>query len=288
MQLNASQIELIKKALDEDISDPKGIIPRGDHSSLAAIPKAKEGRAQLLVKADGVLAGVEVAKTVCTLVDENLLFEPVLEDGALVKKGSVAFRVYGEVKSILRAERVLLNFMQRMSGIATHTKKFVDAVRHTSCKILDTRKTTPALRFFEKWAVRIGGGHNHRYGLYDMILLKDNHIDFCGGVEQAIDAAVEYLQRHNLNLKIEIEARTMDDIKAILKKGNVHRIMFDNFSPEEAAEAVSLVNQQYETEISGGINLENVVAYAETGVDYISVGALTHSSPALDLSLKAF
>jgi nicotinate-nucleotide pyrophosphorylase (carboxylating) len=279
---------LILQALAEDITDPRGIIPAGDHSSLAAIPTAKEGSAQLLVKADGVLAGVEVAKEVCKLVDENLLFETVLEDGALIKKGNVAFRVYGEVKSILRAERVLLNFMQRMSGIATHTKKFVDAVSHTSCKILDTRKTTPALRYFEKWAVRIGGGYNHRFGLYDMIMLKDNHIDFCGGIEKAIDAVEAYQQANGLNLRVEIEARSLDDIKTIVAKGKIHRVMFDNFSPEEAAEAVKIVAGKYETEISGGITLETIKSYAETGVDFISVGALTHSSVALDLSLKAF
>lgn len=279
---------LIQQALDEDIIDPHGIIPPGDHSSLAAIPMAKEGRAQLLVKADGVLAGVEVAKEVCRLVDENLLFENILEDGAILKKGSVAFRVYGEVKSILRAERVLLNYMQRMSGIATHTKKFVDAVSHTNCKILDTRKTTPVLRYFEKWAVRIGGGYNHRFGLYDMIMLKDNHIDFCGGIDKAIDAVSNYQKENGLNLKVEVEARTLDDIKAIVAKGNIHRIMFDNFLPDEAAEAVKIVAGKCETEISGGVTLETIRPYAETGVDFISVGALTHSSVALDLSLKAF
>jgi nicotinate-nucleotide pyrophosphorylase (carboxylating) len=286
--MNTHYRSLIQQALDEDINDPRGIIPAGDHSSLAAIPTSKEGKAQLLVKADGVLAGVEVAKEVCRMVDENLLFECVLEDGALIKKGNVAFRIYGEVKSILRAERVLLNFMQRMSGIATHTKKFVDAVSHTRCKILDTRKTTPALRYFEKWAVRIGGGYNHRFGLYDMIMLKDNHIDFCGGIENAIDAVDKYLQAHRLKLRVEVEARSLEDIKIIMSKGNVHRIMFDNFTPDEAAEAVKMVDGKFETEISGGINLENVKAYAETGVNYISVGALTHSSVALDLSLKAF
>lgn len=279
---------LIQLALDEDIIDPHGIIPAGDHTSLAAIPGAKEGKAHLLVKADGVLAGVEVAKEVCRLVDESLIFDGVLEDGANIKRGNVAFNIYGEVKSILRAERVLLNFMQRMSGIATHTKKFADAVSHTSCKILDTRKTTPALRYFEKWAVRIGGGHNHRNGLYDMIMLKDNHIDFCGGIENAIDAVSRYQQAKGLNLKVEIEVRSLEEVKQVLAKEGVHRIMFDNFSTKEAAEAVKMVNRKFETEISGGVSLETIKPYAETGVDYISVGAITHSSVALDLSLKAF
>lgn len=280
--------QLIQQALDEDIIDPHGIIPAGDHTSLAAIPEAKEGKAHLLVKADGVLAGVEVAKEVCRLVDEALIFDGVLDDGANIKRGNVAFNIYGEVKSILRAERVLLNFMQRMSGIATHTKKFADAVSHTSCKILDTRKTTPALRYFEKWAVRIGGGHNHRNGLYDMIMLKDNHIDFCGGIENAIDAVARYQQAKGLNLKVEIEVRSLEEVRQVLAKQGVHRIMFDNFSTKEAAEAVKMVNGKFETEISGGVTLETIKTYAETGVDFISVGAITHSSVALDLSLKAF
>lgn len=279
---------LIQQALDEDIKDPRGIIPTGDHTSLAAMPLAKEGRAHLLVKADGVLAGVKVAQEVCRLVDENLLFETEIEDGALIEKGNIAFSIYGEVKSILRAERLLLNFMQRMSGIATHTKEFVRAVNHTSCKILDTRKTTPNLRYFEKWAVRIGGGYNHRFGLYDMIMLKDNHIDFCGGIEKAIDAVSRYQQEKGLQLRVEIEVRSLEDVKAVIKKENVHRIMFDNFSPQQAAEAVKIVAGKFETEISGGITLETIKPYAETGVDFISVGALTHSSIALDLSLKAF
>jgi nicotinate-nucleotide pyrophosphorylase (carboxylating) len=276
------------QALKEDVEDPKGIIPSGDHSSLAAIPFSKEGRAQLLVKAEGVLAGVEVAQTVCRLVDENIQFETILEDGTLIQKGNVAFKIHGEVKSILRAERVLLNYMQRMSGIATHTKLFVDALAGTHTKILDTRKTTPGFRLFEKWAVRIGGGFNHRFGLYDMIMLKDNHIDFCGGIAKAIEAVKRYQQENSLQLKVEIEARSIDDVKAIVAIGDVHRIMFDNFSPENAAEAVKIVGGKFETEISGGVTLQNIGLYKNCGVDFISVGALTHSSKSLDLSLKAF
>jgi nicotinate-nucleotide pyrophosphorylase (carboxylating) len=274
-------------ALKEDVEDPAGIIPSGDHTSLASIPFAKAGSAQLLVKADGVLAGVEVAKTVCRLVDESLKFEGILADGVAIKKGDVAFKVYGEVKSILRAERVLLNYMQRMSGIATHTKLFVDALAGTNTKILDTRKTTPGLRLFEKWAVRIGGGFNHRFGLYDMIMLKDNHIDFCGGIANAIATVKKYQHEKGLQLKVEIEARTLDNVREIIAIGDVHRIMFDNFSPENAAEGVKIVGGKFETEISGGVTLQNIGLYKNACVDYISVGALTHSSVALDLSLKA-
>jgi len=276
------------QALKEDVEDPTGIIPAGDHSSLASIPFSKEGKAQLLVKAEGVLAGVEVAKTVCRLVDENIRFESILEDGVLIKKGDIVFRIYGEVKSILRAERVLLNYMQRMSGIATHTKLFVDALAGTNTKILDTRKTTPGFRLFEKWAVRIGGGHNHRFGLYDMIMLKDNHIDFCCGIAKAIEAVKKYQQEKGLQLKVEIEARSLEDVNAIVAIGDVHRIMFDNFSPNNAAEAVKIVSGKFETEISGGVTLQNIGDYKNSGVDFISVGALTHSSSSLDLSLKAF
>jgi len=276
------------RALKEDVEDPKGIIPSGDHSSLASIPSSKEGKAQLLVKAEGVLGGVEVAKTVCRLVDESIQFQSILQDGALIKKGNVAFRIYGEVKSILRAERVLLNYMQRMSGIATHTKLFVDALAGTNTKILDTRKTTPGLRLFEKWAVRIGGGYNHRFGLYDMIMLKDNHIDFCGGIANAIEAVKKYQQQKGLQLKVEIEARSLEDVNAIVAIGDIHRIMFDNFSPNDAEEAVKIVSGKFETEISGGVTLRNIGDYKNSGVDFISVGALTHSSSSLDLSLKAF
>jgi nicotinate-nucleotide pyrophosphorylase (carboxylating) len=280
--------KFVDEALAEDIVDFEGKIATGDHSSLACIPGSKEGRAHLLCKAQGILAGVELAELVCQRVDTGLKFEHFLADGARIKKGDIAFKIYGEVKSILRAERLLLNFMQRMSGIATHTGLFVTAVSGTGAKILDTRKTTPNLRYFEKWAVRIGGGHNHRFGLYDMIMLKDNHIDFCGGIEKAVLAVKDYQQKNSLNLPVEVETRNLQDVEEALRVGNITRIMFDNFSPALMKEGVALVNKKVETEASGGITLDTVRAYAETGVDYISVGALTHSSASLDLSLKAF
>jgi nicotinate-nucleotide pyrophosphorylase (carboxylating) len=280
--------QFVDEALLEDVQDYNGLIPTGDHSSLACITEPTLGKAQLICKAEGILAGVELSKIICERVDASLQFEEFLSDGASIKHGDVAFHIHGEVKSILRAERLLLNFMQRMSGIATNTSKYVNAVANTSTKILDTRKTTPNLRYFEKWAVRIGGGQNHRYGLYDMIMLKDNHIDYCGGITKAIQRVVEYQKQHALNLPVEVETRTLEDVKEVLQVGNITRIMFDNFGPERMYEAVELVNHQYETEASGGINLQTVRSYALTGVDYISVGALTHSSASLDLSLKAF
>lgn len=279
--------KFIDEALAEDIVDATGIILSGDHSSLACIQGNKTGGAQLLCKAEGILAGVELAEMICGRVDTELRFEKILKDGMAITKGDIAFKIYGEVKSILRAERIILNFMQRMSGIATHTSKFVKAIDGTSAKILDTRKTTPNFRYFEKWAVRIGGGHNHRFGLYDMIMLKDNHLDFCGGIEKAIEAVKDYQQKNKLNLPVEIETRTLKDVEEVLKAGNVTRIMFDNFTPEIMKQAVQLVNHKFETEASGGITLNTVRSFAETGVDFISVGALTHSSPSLDLSLKA-
>ncbi len=286
--MNEAACRIIEEALNEDIVDFTGKIPPGDHSSLSCIPGFKEGKAHLLCKADGVLAGVELAEIICSKVDETLQFEKMIGDGHVIKKGDIAFVVRGEVKSILRAERVVLNFMQRMSGIATNTSHYVKQVAHTQAKILDTRKTTPALRYFEKWAVRIGGGYNHRYGLYDMIMLKDNHIDFCGGIAKAIRAVEEYLLQHNLHLPVEVETRNLSDVEEVLKVGNVTRIMFDNFTVDQMNEAVLLVNGAFETKASGGINLDTVNRYAETGVDFISVGALTHSSGSLDLSLKAF
>ncbi len=279
---------IILRSLSEDVDDPLNKIPSGDHSSLAAIPFSKQGKAQLLVKANGVLAGVEVAKAVCRLVDENIRFEAQLNDGAIIQKGDVAFVIFGEVKSILRAERVLLNFMQRMSGIATHTKQFTDALRGTKTKILDTRKTTPGFRLFEKWAVKIGGGENHRFGLYDMIMLKDNHIDFCGGITKALEAVKKYQAEKKLSLKVEVEVRSLKDVEETMGIEGIHRIMFDNFTPDDAQKAVEMVSGKLETEISGGITLNNIHLYANTGVDFISVGALTHSSTSLDLSLKAF
>jgi nicotinate-nucleotide pyrophosphorylase (carboxylating) len=280
--------KFIDEALAEDIIDSEGKIPAGDHSSLAAIKENKDGRARLLCKADGILAGVDLAERIFGRVDKAIRFEKLLEDGYRIKYGDFAFNVYGDVKSILRAERLVLNFMQRMSGIASHTHQFVEAIKDTSAKILDTRKTTPNFRYFEKWAVRIGRGYNHRFGLYDMVMLKDNHIDFCGGIEKAIVAVKEYQTHNNLNLAVEIETRSLQDVEEVLRVGNVQRIMFDNFNPKAMLQAVKLVNGKFETEASGGITLNNVRDYAFTGVDYISVGALTHSSSCLDLSLKAF
>ncbi|MES2619432.1 MAG: carboxylating nicotinate-nucleotide diphosphorylase [Bacteroidota bacterium] len=280
--------KFIDEALAEDIVDVEGQIPTGDHSSLACITERKDSRAHLLCKAEGILAGVELAEIVFKRVDEGLKFERILEDGIRIKMGDIAFKVHGDAKSILRAERVVLNFMQRMSGIATHTSKFVTQLAGTNAKILETRKTTPGFRYFEKWAVRVGGGHNHRYGLYDMIMLKDNHIDFCGGIEKAIRAVQKYQKQNNLNLLVEVETRSLKDIQEVIRVGHINRIMFDNFTPEVMKQAVQLVNKKYETEASGGITLDTVRSFAETGVDFISVGALTHSSPSLDLSLKAF
>ena len=279
--------KFINLALEEDIVDYNGKIPTGDHTSLACIPGQKEGSAQLLCKAQGVLAGVELAEIICKQVDAQIKFQKFLEDGARINRGDIAFKITGDVKSILRAERVILNFMQRMSGIATNTAAFVEKVKGTNAKIFDTRKTTPGLRYFEKWAVRIGGGHNLRFGLYDMIMIKDNHIDFCGGIQNAILAVKTYQQKNNLNLSVEIETRSLKDVETVMATGHINRIMFDNFTPEKMIQAVALVNHQYETEASGGITLENIRPFAETGVDFISVGALTHSSVSLDLSLKA-
>ncbi len=279
--------KFIEEAIAEDTRDSAGRIPSGDHSSLASIPANETGKAQLLCKSEGILAGVELAEIVFAKIDPQLKFEKLLSDGARIKKGDVAFKVSGPVRSILLSERLVLNFMQRMSGIATHTAQFVEKVKGTNAKIIDTRKTTPNFRYFEKWAVRIGGGHNHRFGLYDMIMLKDNHIDFSGGIAKAINAVKEYQQKNNLQLPVVIETRTLKDIEEVLSTGGVTRIMFDNFSVEEMKKAVQLVNHKYETEASGGITLDTVRSFAETGVDFISVGAITHSSKSLDLSLKA-
>ena len=286
--MNSTAEIVITQALLEDIMDMEGTYAPGDHTSLACMPNDVEGKVQLICKADGILAGVDLAKIICEDVDRGIRFEKLLNDGTPIKKGDVAFKLYGEVKSLLRAERVVLNFMQRMSGIATHTSLFVKLVEGTKATIIDTRKTTPALRYFEKWAVRIGGGQNHRYGLFDMIMLKDNHIDFCGGITKAILAVKDYQQKNNFNLRVEIEARSLKDVAEILSTGHVTRIMFDNFTPELMKQGVLLVNSKYETEASGGITLNTVRSYAETGVDFISVGAITHSSPSLDLSLKVF
>jgi len=280
--------EFIQKAILEDTLDPLGIIPKGDHSALSCLDPLEQKKARLIIKDSGILAGLTVAKEIFLEVDKTLHVELLLEDGAVIQYGDIGLTVSGSATSILLAERLVLNTMQRMSGIATKTRQFVDLISHTDCKILDTRKTTPGFRLFEKWAVRIGGGFNHRIGLYDMIMLKDNHIDFCGGISKAIESVKKYQQENGLQLKVEIEARSLNDVHEIVAIGGVHRIMFDNFSPKNAAEAVKIVGNKFETEISGGVTLQNIDLFKNAGVDFISVGALTHSSSSLDLSLKAF
>jgi len=271
---------LIDLALHEDIGD-------GDHSALATIPAEARGAARLLVKGTGVLAGVELACHLVERFDPALRIRIFLQDGARVQPGDVAFTINGPSRSILTIERLVLNFMQRMSGIATLTARHVAAVEGTGCRVLDTRKTTPGLRAVEKWAVRIGGGHNHRHGLYDMIMIKDNHADLCGGIPQAIAAARKYLAANSMSLPIEVETRNMKEVEQVLTIGGVQRIMLDNFSPTLLAEAVQRIGGLVETEASGGITLDTIATYAATGVDMISVGALTHSATSLDLSLKA-
>ena len=271
---------VIDIAFKEDIGD-------GDHTTLSCIPHDLEGRARLLVKQDGILCGVELAKKIFAKFDPTLKMTQYLHDGDAIKKGDVAFVVEGKTISILQTERLVLNFMQRLSGIATQTHEYVKLLEGTGTKILDTRKTTPGLRLLEKYAVKVGGGENHRIGLYDMILIKDNHIDYAGGVPAAITKTKEYLKAKGKNLKIEVEARTLDEIKEILHF-DVDRILIDNFTPEETKTAVALINGKCKTESSGGITKESIRAYAEAGVDYISVGALTHHISSLDLSLKAF
>lgn len=272
--------ELIDIALKEDIGD-------GDHTALSCIPKEAIGKAELLVKQGGILAGVDIAVKVFKAVDPNLQIELLLKDGTPVKFGDVAFYVTGSSQSILMAERLALNFMQRMSGIATHTRELVNIVGELPCKLLDTRKTTPGLRQIEKLAVKIGGGHNHRFGLYDMVMIKDNHIDYAGGIASAISKTKAYLNAKNKSLKIEVEARDLNEVEQILAAGPVDRIMLDNFNYADLRDAVKLINGAAETEASGGITKETLRAYAECGVDYISVGALTHQINSLDLSLKA-
>jgi nicotinate-nucleotide pyrophosphorylase (carboxylating) len=272
--------KLIDIALKEDIGD-------GDHTALSCIPEEATGKAKLLVKQEGIIAGIDIAVKVFKAVDKDLKIELLLSDGEIVKSGDIAFYVEGSSRSILMAERLALNFMQRMSGIATHTKMLVDIVGNIPCKLLDTRKTTPGLRAIEKMAVKIGGGHNHRFGLYDMVMIKDNHIDYAGGISQAIAKTKAYLKENNKPLKIEVEARNIDEVKQILAAGPVDRIMLDNFSYEDIRKAVALIGTQAETEASGGITKETLKAYAECGVGFISVGALTHQINSLDLSLKA-
>ncbi len=272
--------EIITKALCEDIGE-------GDHTSLSTIPTYAMGKARLLVKEDGVLAGVDVARKVFYQVDQLITMEQYIQDGARIKKGDVVFEVSGPSIALLTAERTALNFMQRMSGIATQTRQMADAIEGLSTCILDTRKTTPLLRELEKTAVRLGGGYNHRFGLYDMILIKDNHVDFAGGITKAIDACHEYMHRKGLRLKIEIETRNLDEVQQVMEHAGVNRIMLDNFSFEMLREAVKIIGGKYETEASGGITLQTIRQYAECGVDFISVGSLTHHISSLDLSLKA-
>jgi nicotinate-nucleotide pyrophosphorylase (carboxylating) len=273
--------DFIARSLREDIGD-------GDHSSLACIPENTSGKARLLIKDTGILSGCRVAGEIFRIVDEELKFEPFISDGSEISPGDIVFHVSGKVRSILESERLVLNIMQRMSGIATSTRLYADRVKGFKAKILDTRKTTPGMRFLEKEAVRTGGGQNHRMGLYDMIMLKDNHIDYAGGIKNAIRSTGYYLKRNNKDLKVEIEARNLDDVKKILETGGVDRIMLDNFNINDTREAVKLIAGRYETESSGGITLDTIRAYAECGIDYISVGALTHHIKSLDMSLKAF
>jgi nicotinate-nucleotide pyrophosphorylase (carboxylating) len=273
--------EIIDAALKEDIGN-------GDHTSLSTIPSSARGKARLLIKEAGIICGIDVAFRVLHKVDNTLVIQRILSDGDRVSPGDVAFTVEGSSISILTAERLLLNFMQRMSGIATTTNRYVQQLEGTNTKLLDTRKTTPLLRELEKYAVKTGGGENHRFGLFDMILIKDNHIDFAGGIANAVNAVEAYLKSKDLYLQIEVEARSLDDVKEILHFKNVHRIMLDNFSVPRMKEAVALIASRVETEASGGITIDNLREYAETGVDYISVGALTHHIKSLDMSLKAF
>ena len=273
--------ELIELAIREDVGD-------GDHTSLACIPFEAKGKAKLLVKENGIIAGVELAEKIFKNIDPSLIFTSLMKDGDTIKTGDVVFHVEGSSQSILKAERLVLNFMQRMSGIATKTNYYTHLLIGLHTKVLDTRKTTPGNRLIEKWAVQLGGGVNHRIGLYDMIMIKDNHIDYAGGIEKAINKVIDYLKTNNKPLKIEIEARDLNELNEILNVGKVHRIMLDNFSFEDLRTAVKLIDGKYETEASGGINEKTIRAYAECGVDYISVGALTHQINSLDLSLKAF
>ena len=272
--------ELLDLAFAEDIGD-------GDHTTLCCIPADEMGKSHLLVKEEGILAGVEIARMVFERFDKDLKMKVFINDGAHVKPGDIAFEVEGRVRSLLQTERLMLNIMQRMSGIATVTHKYMEELKGLKTKVLDTRKTTPGMRMLEKEAVKIGGGTNHRIGLFDMILLKDNHVDFAGGIANAINNAHEYLKRNNKDLKIEIEVRNLDELQQVLDLGGVDRIMFDNFSPELTKKAVEMVGGRYETESSGGITFATLRQYGECGVDYISVGALTHSVKGLDMSFKA-
>jgi nicotinate-nucleotide pyrophosphorylase (carboxylating) len=270
----------IANALAEDVGD-------GDHTSLATIPAGTQGKARLLVKDTGILAGVELSLEIFKQVDPNLKVNVLLQDGAEIKPKDIAFEVEGDAQSILTAERLVLNCMQRMSGVATKTHGIVELLKGTNTKVLDTRKTTPGMRYLEKWAVKIGGGVNHRFGLFDMILIKDNHVDYSGGIKQAIQNTKDYLKKTGKKLAIEIEVRNLDELQQVLDEGGIDRILIDNFDLENLRKAVDMIGGKYETEGSGGITIDNIRQYAECGVDYISVGALTHSVRSLDLSLKA-
>ena len=272
--------DLINIAINEDIGD-------GDHTSLSCIPSEALGKAHLLVKEPGIIAGVELAETIFKTIDPNVSFLKKINDGEKVSIGDIAFIVNGKSQSILQAERLALNFMQRMSGIATNTNYYVRLLDGLKTQVLDTRKTTPGLRQIEKWAVKIGGGVNHRMGLYDMIMIKDNHVDYAGGIKEAIVSTKEYLKKQNKQLKIEVEARNISELQEIISAGGIHRIMLDNFSFEDIRTAVNIIDGKYETEASGGITSKTIREYAECGVDFISVGALTHQIKSLDLSLKA-
>jgi nicotinate-nucleotide pyrophosphorylase (carboxylating) len=270
----------IENAIREDVGD-------GDHTSLAIIQDTIRGKAQLIIKDEGIIAGIEVAERIFRKFDPEIKFIPLIKDGSYVKPCDIAFVIEGKVLTILQCERLVLNIMQRMSGIATQTHKYVECLKGYKTKVLDTRKTTPGMRLLDKWAVKLGGGENHRIGLYDMILIQDNHIDFAGGIENAINAVKEYLKRKNKNLKIEVEARSLEDVQKIMEVGGIHRIMLDNFDVKTTQKAVKMIRGQYEIESSGGITLDTLRDYAKWGVDYISVGALTHQIRSLDMSLKA-
>lgn len=276
--------ELIDRLIDlsfaEDIGD-------GDHTTLCCIPEDAMGKSHLLIKEDGILAGVEIAKKVFARFDPTMVVDVLITDGTPVHRGDIAMVVTGKVRSLLQTERLMLNIMQRMSGIATMTHRYVERIEGTGARVLDTRKTTPGMRMLEKLAVKIGGGTNHRIGLFDMILLKDNHVDFAGGISQAITRCHSYLKEHNLDLKIEIEVRNFDELNQVLECGGVNRIMLDNFTVEDTKKAVEIINHRYEVESSGNINFDTIRGYAEQGVDFISVGALTHSVKGLDMSFKA-
>ena len=280
--LSVEELEdrLIDLAFAEDIGD-------GDHTTLCCIPEDAMGKSKLLIKEDGILAGVEVAKKVFARFDPTMEVEVFMGDGSRVKKGDVAMIVTGKIRSLLQTERLMLNIMQRMSGIATMTDRYVERLKGTKTHVLDTRKTTPGMRMLEKQAVKIGGGCNHRIGLFDMILLKDNHVDFSGGIKNAITRCHKYLEEKGLNLKIEIEVRSFDEIRQVMECGGVDRIMLDNFSVEDTRKAVEMIGGKYETESSGGITFDTIRDYAECGVDFVSVGALTHSVKGLDMSFKA-